>query len=80
MSPERVAEILSRIAELPGTAVLPVAVVAVHDGVDQKTVRRNYPLVELSPGRLGVQVSFLRSRKRRESHPMQAMETSNPAA
>jgi hypothetical protein len=66
MSPERVAEILSRIASMPGSAVVPVAVAAAHDNVSPKTVRRHYELVPISPRRLGVTVDFLRSRKRRE--------------
>ena len=65
MTPERIAEILNLIPTLPDSAFVPVPVVAVHDGVNKKTVYRNYPLVEISPGRKGVSVGYLRSRKRR---------------
>jgi len=60
MSPERIAEILSRIASMPGSAVVPVAVAAAHDNVSPKTVRRHYELVPISPGRQGVRVDYLR--------------------
>jgi hypothetical protein len=63
MTPERIAEILSRLPTLPDTAAIPVPAVAVHDGVDKKTVYRNYPLVDLSPGRKGVLVGYLRKRR-----------------
>jgi hypothetical protein len=76
---------------LPGTAVVPVAVAAAHDGVSVKTVRRHYELVTISPRRLGVTVAFLRDKTRfpRSGRPgrrrsssrrlMQAMESTNPA-
>jgi hypothetical protein len=55
-------EILQGIPKLPDTAVVPIAVAARHDSVSERTVRRTYPLVRLSPNRKGVPVSFLRSR------------------
>jgi hypothetical protein len=67
MSPKRIARIAEKLAQiptLPGTAKVEVAVAAEHDGVCTKTVYRHYPLVEISPGRLGVTVEYLRSRKR----------------
>jgi hypothetical protein len=61
VSPEHLA-ILTRIPVLPDTAVVPIAVAAVHDSVSERTVRRTYPLVQLSPGRCGVSVGYLRHR------------------
>lgn len=55
-------EILQRIPNLPNTAVVPVAVAAKHDSVSERTVRRCYPLVKLSPNRSGVTVGYLRNR------------------
>jgi hypothetical protein len=49
---------------MPGSAVVPAAVAAAHDGVSIKTVYRHYELVPISPGRQGVRVEYLRSRKR----------------
>lgn len=39
---------------LPPTAVLPVAVAAAHQGVSEKTIRRNYTLIPVSDRRKGV--------------------------
>jgi len=63
MSPEHIKKILDSISSLPGTAVVPVGVAAAHDSVSVKTVRRRYPLVQLSPYRQGVTVEYLRSRR-----------------
>jgi hypothetical protein len=62
MSPDRINEILERLPYLPDTAVVPVAVAARHDNISERTVRRTYPLVQLSPARSGVRVKFLRDR------------------
>lgn len=62
MTAERINEILNRISRLPDTAVVPVSVAAAHDNVAERTVRRTYPLVKLSPGRSGVTVGYLRNR------------------
>jgi hypothetical protein len=62
MSRTKIEEILQRIPELPDTAVVPVPVAAKHDNVSERTVRRNYPLVKLSPNRSGVAVGYLRNR------------------
>jgi hypothetical protein len=62
MSRTKIEEILQRIPELPDTAVVPVPVAAKHDNVSERTVRRNYPLVKLSPNRSGVTVGYLRNR------------------
>jgi hypothetical protein len=62
MSPDKIDEILRRSAKLPDTAVIPVPAVAIHDNVSERTIRRNYPLVEISPGRHGVRLGYLRNR------------------
>jgi hypothetical protein len=55
-------DILKRIADLPDSAVVPTAVAAAHDNVSERTVRRNYPLIQLSERRYGVSVGYLRHR------------------
>lgn len=59
----KIQEALSRLPSLPNSAHVPIGVAAVHDGVSEKTVRRTYPLVELSPRRKGVPLSYLRRSK-----------------
>ena len=54
--------ILKRFADLPDSAVVPTAVAAMHDNVSERTVRRNYPLIQLSERRFGVSVGYLRHR------------------
>ena len=61
-NPKKAAEILRRFGELPDSANVPVAVAAEHDQVSEKTVRRSYQTIPLSPGRRGVNVGWLRSR------------------
>ena len=63
MSPAQIDEALQRIPNLPDTAIVPVPVAAKHDNVSERTIRRNYPLIQLSPGRNGVSVGYLRNRK-----------------
>ena len=41
-------------ASLPSTAVVPVPVAAAVKGVSDKTIRRNYELIPVSDGRVGV--------------------------
>ncbi|HEY8336708.1 MAG TPA: hypothetical protein VIQ05_23190 [Tardiphaga sp.] len=53
-------ERLKLIPNLPDSAVVSIAVAALHDDVSEKTVRRNYPLVKLSERRYGVRVGYLR--------------------
>jgi hypothetical protein len=60
VSPE---QILKRLDEYPDSAVVPIAVAALHDGVAERTVRRNYPLIQLTERRHGVSVGYLRHRK-----------------
>jgi hypothetical protein len=59
LSPE---ERLKLIPNLPDSAVVSVAVAALHDDVSEKTVRRSYPLIKISERRRGVLVGYLRHR------------------
>jgi hypothetical protein len=59
LSPE---ERLKLIPNLPDSAVVAVAVAALHDDVSEKTIRRSYPLIKISERRYGVRVGYLRSR------------------
>jgi hypothetical protein len=67
VSPERIKEILKNLDSKPDSAFVPVEVAAEHDGVSSRTVRRTYPLVQLSPGRFGVSVGFLRHRGQKQT-------------
>jgi hypothetical protein len=62
MTPDDIRKKLQEISVLPDTAVIPVPVVAVHDGVSERTVRRNYPRVQLTERREGVLLGYLRHR------------------
>jgi hypothetical protein len=59
MPPE---ERVKLIHNLPDSAFVSIAVAALHDGVGEKTVRRNYPLIKISEKRYGVSVGYLRHR------------------
>jgi hypothetical protein len=59
LSPE---ERLKLIPRLPDSAVVSVAVAALHDDVSEKTIRRSYPLIKISERRYGVSVGYLRHR------------------
>ena len=63
--PLNIDEILKRIADpsYPDSAVVPTAVAARHDNVSERTVKRRYPLIQLSERRFGVTVGYLRHRK-----------------
>jgi hypothetical protein len=63
MSPAAIDEILQRIPRLPDSAILPVPVVAVHDSVSERSVRRNYRLVQTGLRRKGVRLGDLRNRQ-----------------
>jgi len=52
--------------QLPDDAVVPSAVTAALHGVSERTVRRTYPSVRLSPGRLGQRVGTIRAMSRDE--------------
>jgi hypothetical protein len=57
-------EILKQFADLPDSAVVPTSVAAKHDHVSERTVRRRYPLIQLSERRYGVAVGYLRHREK----------------
>jgi hypothetical protein len=61
-----IAEILRRFDQLPDDAVVPTEVTAILHGVSERTVRRMYPSVQLSPGRKGQRVGTLRAMSRAE--------------
>jgi hypothetical protein len=71
MSPERTAArkqaridaYLARMPKLPDSAIAPICVAAVHDGVTEKTVRDTYPIVRVTECRVGVRLGYLRNRK-----------------
>jgi hypothetical protein len=52
--------ILEQLSALPDTAVVPLPVAAVHEGVSVKTIKRNYPRVKLTDRREGVLLGYLR--------------------
>jgi hypothetical protein len=56
-------QILANIANLPDTAVIPVPVAALHEGVSRRTIKRNYPRVKISDTREGVQLGYLRRKR-----------------
>jgi hypothetical protein len=64
MTSAEIETVLKSIPGLPDTAVVPVAVAAKHDSVSDRTVRRTYPLIQVSPGRKGVSVRYLRTREK----------------
>jgi hypothetical protein len=64
MTSAEIDAILKDIPHLPDTAFVPVAVAAKHDSVSDRTVRRTYPLTQVSPGRKGVSVGYLRNRQK----------------
>jgi hypothetical protein len=49
MSTDDIAKILKKFDELPDDAVVPSRVTAAVHGVSERTVRRTYPSVQLSP-------------------------------
>jgi hypothetical protein len=65
MSPPE--DVLKRFPDLPDSAVVSTAVAAMHDNVSERTVRRNYPLIQLSERRYGVSVGYLRHREAQTS-------------
>jgi len=64
-----IADILRRFDELPDDAVVPSSVTAKVHGVSERTVRRTYPFVWLSPNRKGHRVGTLRAMSRAEKLP-----------
>jgi hypothetical protein len=69
---KNVAEILRRFDQLPDDAVVPSSVTALVHGVSERTVRRIYPSVQLSPNRKGQRVGTLRAMSRAEKPPPDA--------
>jgi hypothetical protein len=61
-----IAEILRRFDQLPDDAIVPSRVTAAIHGVSTRTVRRNYPSVQLTPNRKGQRVGTLRAMSRAE--------------
>ena len=59
-------QILKNIPLMPDTAVIPVPVAALHEGVSRRTIKRTYPRVKLSDHREGVLLGYLR-RKREQA-------------
>jgi hypothetical protein len=59
----RIDRYLANIPKLPDSAPVPIPVVAVHDGVTEKTVRDTYPLVNITERLKGVRLGYLRNRK-----------------
>jgi hypothetical protein len=55
-------QLLALLPSLPDTAIVPVPVVAVHEGTSRATVKRTFPLVQISPKRFGVRLGLLRAR------------------
>jgi hypothetical protein len=46
--------LLALFDELPSSAVVPLKIAAAYKGVSEKTIRRIFPLIEVSPRRVGV--------------------------
>lgn len=62
-------QILEELPNLPDTAVIPLPVVEVHEGLSRKSIRRTYQLVQISEHRFGVLLGELRrKRHRRQIH------------
>jgi hypothetical protein len=57
-------EIIKHFDELPDDAVLKTKITALLTGLSEKTVRKHYPRVPVSPGRYGQRVGDIRSRVR----------------
>jgi hypothetical protein len=54
--------VLAELDSLPDSALIPIPVVARHDHVSTKTIRRNYPLVKITERISGVRLGYLRHR------------------
>jgi hypothetical protein len=52
--------ILEEVPYLPPTAIVPLPVAAAVEGVSRKSIRRNYPLEQISRTRWGVRKKYLR--------------------
>jgi hypothetical protein len=61
MPPDDIAEILRRFDELPNDAVVRSKVTAAVLDLSERTVRRRFPSVQLSPNRKGQRVGDIRA-------------------
>jgi hypothetical protein len=57
------AHILDNVEKLPDSAPIPLPVAELLAGVCRRTIKRNYPLVQLSPNRQGVLLGHLRRKQ-----------------
>jgi hypothetical protein len=55
----RYVDLLKNFDSLPPTAIVPIPVAAAWRGVSEKTIRRNFPLVQTSESRRGVRKADL---------------------
>jgi hypothetical protein len=62
MLSERYAHLLENFDRLPDSAVLPTAVTAALLCVNPKTVQSHYETIQISPGRTGQRVGYLRAK------------------
>jgi hypothetical protein len=69
MPPDDTADILKAFDTLPDDAVVPTRVTALVHGISERTVRRTYPYVQLSPNRKGQRVGTIREMARAEKLP-----------
>jgi hypothetical protein len=60
------ADLIRRFDQLSDDAVVPTQVAAALHNVAPRTVLRRYPLVQLTPNRLGVRVGTIRKMSRGE--------------
>jgi hypothetical protein len=61
---DTIAKILESFDQLPDDAIIPSCATAALHGVSERTVRRTYRSVQLSPGRKGQRVGDLRAMAR----------------
>jgi len=62
----RLTDLIRRFDELPDDCVVPSQVTAAIHNVSTRTVLRRYPLVRLTPNRVGVRVGDIRKMSRGE--------------
>jgi hypothetical protein len=63
---ERYAHLLENFDKLPDDAVIPTAVTAALLSVNPKTIVSHFESVQISPGRTGQRVGYLRATKRKK--------------
>ena len=66
MPSDNIADIVRRFDQLPDDAVIPGGAVAQVHSISERTVRRTYPSVQLSPNRKGYRVGTVRAMSRAE--------------